>query len=226
MSTRKKKLRIVNKFKFIRAIVIVCLMVFLLIKLICLCVGHIITICNNYEYLDNYEVESEIYTIEFKDEDDEIEYMEISNKPVNMSDEYYDYVVQASEDNNIPINVILAIMTNENQSYDTLARHKNTNGTYDMGLCQVNSRYYKDFGRTYNINNFDPYNPKQAIEFIAKHMKYLSEYGANEFNLNSEDSYIFAAGAYNRGLGNECKYRNMYDYKEKFINNYNAFSIL
>ena len=54
-------------------------------------------------------------------------------------------------------------------------------------------------------------------------MKYLSDYGIENYNLSDEDSYIFAAGAYNRGLGNECKYRNMYDYKEKFINNYKSF---
>ena len=140
-----------------------------------------------------------------------------------MSDEYYNYVVQAAKDNNIPITVILAIMTTENESYDPYAKSKNDNDTYDMGLCQVNSNYYEEFGKKYNIDNFNPYDPKQAIEFIAKHMKYLSDYGIENYNLSDEDSYIFAAGAYNRGLGNECKYRNMYDYKEKFINNYKSF---
>ncbi len=223
MTTRKKKLRIINKFKFIRSLIILFILIFLIIKIICLFISHAINISNENESIINCENENYNYIIEFDNENNEPEYIEFSNKPINMSDEYYDYVVQAAKDNNIPISVILATMTTENELYDPYAKSKNTNGTYDMGLCQVNSNYYEEFGKIYNIDNFDPYNPEQAIEFIAKHMKYLSNYGVENFGLNDEDSYIFAAGAYNRGLGNECKYRNMYDYKEKFINNYKSF---
>lgn len=223
MSTKRKRLRLVNKFKFIRALIILLILIILFIKLICGFVNHIINVSNENELIINYENDTYGYVIEFDNENEEPEYIEFSNKPMNMSDEYYDYVVQAAKDNNIPISVILATMTTENESYDPYAKSKNTNGTYDMGLCQVNSNYYKEFGKIYDIDNFDPYNPQQAIEFIAKHMKYLSDYGIEKYNLSDEDSYIFAAGAYNRGLGNECKYRNMYDYKEKFINNYKSF---
>ena len=54
-------------------------------------------------------------------------------------------------------------------------------------------------------------------------MKYLSNYGIEKYGLSEKDSYIFAAGAYNRGLTNECKHRNMYSYKEKFLSNYEKF---
>ena len=223
MTSRKKKLKIINKFKFMRALFILIMLILIIIKLITLFINHIININNENEAILNYSVSSLNYVIEIDDENNEPEYIEFSNKPINMSDEYYNYVVQAAKDNNIPITVILAIMTTENESYDPYAKSKNDNDTYDMGLCQVNSNYYEEFGKKYNIDNFNPYDPKQAIEFIAKHMKYLSDYGIENYNLSDEDSYIFAAGAYNRGLGNECKYRNMYDYKEKFINNYKTF---
>lgn len=223
MTSRKKKLKIINKFKFMRGLFILIMLILIIIKLMTLFINYIINVNNENEAILNCEVSSLNYVIEINDESNEPEYIEFSNKPINMSDEYYNYVVQAAKDNNIPITVILATMTTENESYDPYAKSKNDNGTYDMGLCQVNSDYYEEFGKKYNIDNFNPYDPKQAIEFIAKHMKYLSEYGIENYNLSDEDSYIFAAGAYNRGLSNECKYRNMYDYKEKFINNYKTF---
>ena len=223
MTSRKKKLKIINKFKFMRALFILIMLILIITKLMTLFINYIINVNNENEAILNCEVSSLNYVIEINDESNEPEYIEFSNKPINMSDEYYNYVVQAAKDNNIPITVILAIMTTENELYDPYAKSKNDNGTYDMGLCQVNSNYYEEFGKKYNIDNFNPYDPKQAIEFIAKHMKYLSDYGIENYNLSDEDSYIFAAGAYNRGLGNECKYRNMYDYKEKFINNYKSF---
>ena len=223
MTSRKKKLKIINKFKFMRASFILIMLILIITKLTTLFINYIINVNNVNKAILNCEVSSLNYVIEINDESNEPEYIEFSNKPINMSDEYYNYVVQAAKDNNIPITVILAIMTTENESYDPYAKSKNDNDTYDMGLCQVNSNYYEEFGKKYNIDNFNPYDPKQAIEFIAKHMKYLSDYGIENYNLSDEDSYIFAAGAYNRGLGNECKYRNMYDYKEKFINNYKSF---
>ena len=223
MTSRKKKLKIINKFKFMRALFILIMLILIITKLMTLFINYIFNVNNENEAILNCEVSSLNYVIEINDESNEPEYIEFSNKPINMSDEYYNYVVQAAKDNNIPITVILAIMTTENESYDPYAKSKNDNDTYDMGLCQVNSNYYEEFGKKYNIDNFNPYDPKQAIEFIAKHMKYLSDYGIENYNLSDEDSYVFAAGAYNRGLTNECKYRNMYDYKEKFINNYKSF---
>ncbi len=223
MTSRKKKLKIINKFKFMRALFILIMLILIITKLMTLFINYIINVNNENEAILNCEVSSLNYVIEINDESNELEYIEFSNKPINMSDEYYNYVVQAAKDNNIPITVILAIMTTENELYDPYAKSKNDNGTYDMGLCQVNSNYYEEFGKKYNIDNFNPYDAKQAIEFIAKHMKYLSDYGIKNYNLSDEDSYVFAAGAYNRGLSNECKYRNMYDYKEKFINNYKTF---
>lgn len=221
MTTQMKKLKIINKRKFIRFIIIT----FIVISM------FLYYLFNNL-YFNKYKHNQSISNAICNNSEDTL--INVSNlhnenknniniKPENMSSEYYSYVVQAAVNNDIPINVILAIMTTENEFYDTYSKCNNSDGSYDMGLSQVNSKYYKYYGNFYKINNFDPYNPEQAIEFIAKHMKYLSEFGINNYGLSKDDSYIFAAGAYNRGLENECKYRNMYYYKEKFLNNYVLF---
>ena len=153
----------------------------------------------------------------------EVNHIDYDKKPEGLDKEYYKYMVEISKDENIPLEVILAIVTVENPEYNINAYNVNYNDTVDMGLCQINSDYVDYFAKTYDIDNLDPYNPKHAITFVARHMKYLSEYAKDNYNLSEEDSYLFAAGAYNRGIGNEITYRNMYTYKENFKHYYNEF---
>lgn len=158
-----------------------------------------------------------------KDKPTEMDIKCYPEKPELLKQEYYEYIIKMAEQEKISVESLLAIITTENELYDTEILNENTNGTYDIGLCQINSKYIDYFGEKYNIDNFDPSSAYDSIEFLAKHFKYLATYGIDNYNLSEEDSYLFAAGAYNRGLSNECKYRNMYDYKEKFLNNYNLF---
>ena len=146
------------------------------------------------------------------------------HKPDNMPIEYYELIIYYSNEFDVDPIAIMSLITVENELYNSNASYTNTDGSIDMGLCQINSKYYKEFGKKYNIDNFDPYNPEHAINFMVNHIKYLSNYGKNNCYLNDHDSYLFAAGAYNRGIGNELKYRNMYTYKEKFEKYYNQFS--
>ena len=125
MTSRKNKLKIINKFKFMRALFILIMLILIITKLMTLFINYIINVNNENEAILNCEVSSLNYVIEINDESNEPEYIEFSNKPINMSDEYYNYVVQAAKDNNIPITVILATMTTENESYDPYAKSKN-----------------------------------------------------------------------------------------------------
>lgn len=193
-----------------------------------------ITIVNNIE--SNISNEDENVSIQIKELDDtisenvvyasdsNIEFVNTIYKPNNMPDEYFNLIIYYSNIYDVDTISILSLITVENELYDCNASYTNTDGSIDMGLCQINSKYYKEFGDKYNINNFDPYNPEHAIKFMVNHIKYLSDYGKQNYNLNDYDSYLFAAGAYNRGIGNEIKYRNMYEYKEKFDSYYKIFS--
>lgn len=222
---KRKKIKIrIHKLKFARFILICALFTYLMIQL-----GSALTnnkeITVKIEVIDNDSIEtcanvnnSSISTI---DETPIEKINTYDKKPQGLENIYYDYIIEISNNEKVPLEIILAIITTENITYNADACYKNSNGTTDMGLCQINSAYVDYFAKTYNIENFDPFNEKHAITFVARHMKYLSDYGKIHFNLSEIDSYIFAAGAYNRGLSNECKYRNMYEYKEKFLMNYN-----
>ena len=221
---RKRKIRI-NKFKFARFIICSILFFIILYWSISTLTNNIlqevdkqeIIVANLKTNVDDDIIDENTYVEEEKIEE-EIDYV---NKPAHLNDKYYEWMIEISENEDVPLEVILAIVTTENESYNVNATFNNTNGTVDMGLCQINSAYVDYFAKTYNIDNLDPYNVYDSVTFVARHMKYLCDYGINKYGLNEMEGYIFAAGAYNRGLSNECKYRNMYHYKEKFLNNYN-----
>ena len=232
---RKRRYRI-NKLKFIRFIIVSIIFLTLIIWLCSLLINAIYSIVHNHdktisvdnittiEYSEIIPISTEVHASKADTYDiEEINIIDYNKKPNGLKDIYYEYIIEISNIEHIPFEVILAIITTENETYDENAHYENTNGTIDMGLCQINSSYVEYFADKYDIENLDPYNVKDAITFVARHMKYLSDYAKEHYNLNDKDSYIFAAGAYNRGLGNECKYRNMYEYKEKFLINYEKF---
>ena len=170
---------------------------------------------------DETETNDNVETVLYLDTEHTYNSQSINYKPDAMPEEYYNYAVEYANKNNISLVAILTILTIENKTYNPNAQHHNTNGTVDMGLCQVNSMYYQAESSKYGMVNFDPYDPKQSIEFLSHHFKYLCDYANNNYGLTGEEMYLFAAGAYNRGLGGEIKYRNMYQYKERFLNTYN-----
>ena len=226
---RKRRRYRINKAKFARFIF--CCLVFLAV-VIWIISSIINAICNMVFKHDEVATVDTIGKVEVVDiipttsqayASEDIRVIDYSIKPEGLDNTYYEYMVEISENENVPLEVILAIVTTENETYNANSTYKNPNGTIDMGMCQINSAYVNYFADKYNIKDLDPYNVYDAVTFVARHMKYLSNYGIEKYNLSEIDSYIFAAGAYNRGLTNECKYRNMYHYKEKFMMNYDKF---
>ena len=140
-------------------------------------------------------------------------------KPDNMPNEYFEYAKEIANKENAPLDLMIAILLTENETFDSdIIYGPNDDGSYDIGLCQVNSKYIDSFAKQYDIENFDPNNVYQSLEFLAKHINYLKEIGINEYNVSKDEIYMFVAGSYNRGLSNEIKYQNMYHYKEKVQN--------
>lgn len=189
------------------------------------------TIClvhNCYKYFSNKDEQMvPAITVVHANDNSEFEYTneEISYKnikPDTMTDSLFDIIYNTSNDENVPIECILSIITIENEFYNESECYVNTDGSKDIGLCQVNSKYIDYFGEKYNISNFNPLNVNDSVTFLARHFKYLTQCANNE-GLYGIDAYLFAAGAYNRGLTNETKYQNMYSYKHKFLDTYNGF---
>ena len=224
----KNKRYRVNKFKFVRGIICTLILIWMLSMLISSIADKVfkhdeiasIENINETDVINIIDVGTPVYASDTMVDKCTIDY---SIKPDGLDNTYYEWMIEISNNEEVPLEVILGIVTTENASYNPNVTNKNSNGTVDMGMCQINSAYVDYFAKKYNIDNLDPYDVYDAVTFVARHMKDLSKYAITHYDLSETDSYIFAAGAYNRGLGNECKYRNMYHYKEKFLSNYNKF---
>jgi len=74
---------------------------------------------------------------------------------------------------NIPLEYFINMVEWESGFDPEKMSGTNTNGSYDIGLVQVNSKYVKYFGWKYNIEGFCPSNVNDALEFAGKHLAFL-----------------------------------------------------
>lgn len=128
-----------------------------------------------------------------------------------------DYIEDLSAELGIDSDLAVAHLLVENPELNSNAIHHNENGTMDLGMFQLNSKYiYISFLPSYwDMNvDFDPFNPKQNIFVALHHIQYLNE------KLKVQEDAI---AAYNCGI-----YAVMHDaipestkiYTKKVITNY------
>lgn len=108
---------------------------------------------------------------------------------------YREFVIDLNEDElEIPPALIYYLVRWES-GWNPNATGYNLNGTRDLGLMQLNSRYTHAFVAAHfegEQSEFDPYNPEHNLEVGLKHLNYLYQY------LGDWES---AAQAYNAGKG-------------------------
>jgi membrane-bound lytic murein transglycosylase MltF len=75
---------------------------------------------------------------------------------------------------------------------------RNSNGTKDGGLMQLNSAYHKSRAKAYNITNFNVLNPQQNILMAVR---LINDLESNFIDKGYyDDSLVFAVlGSYNMG---------------------------
>lgn len=180
-------------------------------------VDHIHT--GNITY-ETDEIDSSIYCETIVEEAPEVEIGQSTTKyfkPANLPDELFDVVTSECENNGLPVNVALAVMKTETQDFNTEAINYNSNGTYDSGIMQINSSNVRGFSKRYDCPEFaaNPNNPKAnitvGIRYLAENYKvYLEHYNGDELK-----TLLATAGSYNRGVGGQNRYRNIYEYNAR-----------
>ena len=123
------------------------------------------------------------------------DYCFIPEKYEFMNPDVSSYICNLSNQFEIDSDLVVAILLQENPTFDPLATNRNPNGTIDMGLFQLNDKYlYTDFLRRYwkiTEIDFDPYNWKHNTFIAINHIYYLKG------KLKSDDDVI---RAYNCGV--------------------------
>lgn len=137
-------------------------------------------------------------------------------KPQAISDELFQVIVNECNNSNVPLNVVLAIMKTESQSFNINARSSNSDGSYDSGIMQINSGNIAGFAKRYNVPEFAN-NPMDPVANVTVGVRHIAEM-YNAYNESYQDeikTLLATAGGYNRGVRNQNKYKNIYDYNTK-----------
>lgn len=137
-------------------------------------------------------------------------------KPQAISDELFQVIVNECNNSNVPLNVVLAIMKTESQSFNVNARSSNSDGSYDSGIMQINSGNITVFAKRYNVPEFAN-NPMDPVANVTVGIRHIAEM-YNAYNESYQDeikTLLATAGGYNRGVRNQNKYKNIYDYNTK-----------
>lgn len=105
-----------------------------------------------------------------------------------------DYICELSQELELDTDLVVAILMCENPNYDENAIHRNTNGTVDVGLFQLNDKYlWTDYVKRYWYSDidFDPFNWKHNTYVALHHIQFLKK------KLKVQDDVILA---YNCGI--------------------------
>ena len=120
----------------------------------------------------------------------------IADKYSIIPEKYRTIVAEINEkqEMNLPPELIFYLIRYES-GWNPNATGYNYNGTHDMGLMQLNSRYARMFAKAYYTGEqpFDPYDAKANLEVGLKHYRWLLEYYTGD--------YYKALQAYNAGRG-------------------------
>jgi len=87
---------------------------------------------------------------------------------------YRAYTIRLCKENNVPVYLFYKLVKTES-NWNPRAFNRNTNGTADRGLCQINSCNYKYFSKAYYTGGgrMDLYNGFTSIEVSVKFLAFL-----------------------------------------------------
>lgn len=136
-----------------------------------------------------------------------------------MPAEISNYICVLCDELELDSDLVVAILMQENPTFNVNATNKNQNGTMDCGLFQLNDRYiWTVFVPDYWVNvdiEFNPFNWKHNTFLALHHIKYLLD----KIKI-IEDSIM----AYNCGIGavmNNNIPESTRIYLKRVLNNYN-----
>lgn len=144
----------------------------------------------------NYQKQKSKLIVHTNFEDTEIKEEIIEPKYNFMPAEISNYICVLCEELELDSDLVVAILMQENPTFNVNATNKNQNGTMDCGLFQLNDRYiWTVFVPDYWVDidiEFNPFNWKHNTFLALHHIKYLLD------KIKIIDDSVMA---YNCGIG-------------------------
>lgn len=124
--------------------------------------------------------------------------------PIPMSHQVQDIVFELAKKYDFDPALIIAIVDHETGgTFDINAKHKNSNGTWDYGLMQLNSKNNKWFSEMTGYKPFKPLNPRHNL---TAGVMYLHGLRLSYNNRSKDLETIWILNSYNMGTGGYKKY--------------------
>lgn len=113
--------------------------------------------------------------------------------------EIQNYIFKLCKEYDLSISLVIAVMELESEgTFDNNLICYNTNGTYDQGIMQLNSRYHDWFGQLISETEFDAGNVYHNIHAGIKYLSILmSELDDNYYD---DELIIRCLNSYNMGM--------------------------
>ena len=108
--------------------------------LACLLISVSIADGGNWQNLSDIHQEEEFFFIDDLQEDEEDEFFE--EETIWTAEKIIDLIIQISLEEGVPPNFVVAIALTENSALCPIAVGHNRNGTRDLGIMQLNDRYF------------------------------------------------------------------------------------
>lgn len=183
---------------------------------LCLLIGYFIT---GFMIGMHFQKDKSKLIVHVDFENTEIQEEIIEPKYNFMPAEISNYICVLCDELELDSDLVVAILMQENPTFNINATNKNQNGTMDCGLFQLNDRYiWTVFVPDYWVDidiEFNPFNWKHNTFLALHHIKYLLD----KIKI-IEDSIM----AYNCGIGavmNDNIPESTRIYLKRVLNNYN-----
>lgn len=131
--------------------------------------------------------------------EDVVEEISMPEYDIKLSKELQKYTYNLCNEYGLAYEMVLSLFYTESK-FDIKAINKNTNGSADKGIAQINERYSKEFSARAGIHKYNPYNPQHNIKTAIVHINYLREYWISQGIDDEERLWWYLIGSYNRGI--------------------------
>ena len=123
-------------------------------------------------------------------------------RDVDLDLELQEFIWETSEKYEMSYDLVLAVLYKENRGFDLNAKNKNSNGSIDRGLMQLNNKYNYWHAELIGLSEkeFDVFNPYHNIEAGIAVLNHYRQYWIDRGVTDQERLFKYMLNSYNAGI--------------------------
>jgi hypothetical protein len=182
----------------------------LMIILIIICIVSIVLLNKKPKEIEVVvpELASSCYyeeiVLETPKEEIQIEEEQMPEYKLRIDADLQKHIWNLCKEHEVQYEIVLSIIKLESDFRANLI-NRNSDGSKDYGLVQMNNRYLDYHKKLLNMEEFDPFDSYQSSMACVKLLKYYYNYWSGK-GISQEDLFYLIVGSYNRGVAGMEKF--------------------